>query len=106
MRALLVNESANFERGQDPKKAMGIGSRAYPNMPVREFVKWFQKEIVPYFNSDFDAEGLVMDVVNDEESSDDELRERWAEEEAPKEIINQLLDMRSYFWDWNYVQHI
>ena len=100
-------KSVNFERGQDPKKAMGIGSRAYPNMSVREFVKWFQKEIVPYFNSDFDAEGIVMDIVNDEESSDDELREKWIEDDgAPEEIIKKLIEMRPYFWDWNYVQHI
>jgi len=108
-----MNEAQNFERGQDPKRAMGIGRgvRPYPQMSVKEFKKWFEDDISDYYDTigyddDFDFEGVLSDVVNDEESTDQELREEWEEMGAPENLIEKLIYMREYFWDWNYVQHI
>jgi len=37
MRAKEVNENVNFERGQDPKEAMGIGIKDFYGYVEREF---------------------------------------------------------------------
>lgn len=108
MRAKTVSESIDFERGQDPKRAMGLGlPPKYPQLSTKEFKEWFNREIDPYydtigFDDDFDFEGLLSDFVNDEESTDAELREEW--DHAPKDLVEKMIHMRPYFLDFRYVE--
>ena len=58
MRARTVNEEINFERGLDPKAAMGIGDR----MPFEDFIE----EVAILLEDDYDKEyvdTMFMDSV-------------------------------------------
>ena len=109
MRAKLVSESQNFKRGLDPKTAMEIGILPpYPKMSIRGFDDWYQREIAPYYDiEDLDIDSILHDVVNDEQSLEEELRTIWKEEyEAPDDLIEKLISAREYFWHFEYIKNL
>jgi len=106
-----VNESIDFEREGTPYEKLRIGrkvTRPYPQMKPKEFFQWYQSEVFPYYDSDeFSFSSVLSDLVNDEVSTDEELREVWTEElDVPAEVIDKLLPMRGYFLDFRYIQNI
>lgn len=106
-----IQESIDFQRGKDSKEALNIGRnrvRPYPQMTTDEFEEWYNREVFDYNDSDdFDFQDVLSDLVNDETSTDEELREVWREElEVPEKVIKKLLPMRSYFLDFRYIQNL
>nr|HPI81962.1 hypothetical protein [Candidatus Paceibacterota bacterium] len=94
-----------------PYEKLRIGrkvTRPYPQMKPKEFFQWYQSEVFPYYDSDeFSFSSVLSDLVNDEVSTDEELREVWTEElDVPAEVIDKLLPMRGYFLDFRYIQNI
>ena len=99
-----VKESMDFQRGQDPKKTLGIGGvRPYPDMTVDQFRRWFAKEIVPYL--DDDGEQAIVDnlLMNDWEA-DWEIAEYLRGRNLSPDIVADLMYMRGYFNDREYIR--
>lgn len=88
MRAKLVNESVN------------------PRIPVEEFISWFDG--IYNANPEVHWEWVLGALENDEDSSNDELKEYFMKEDdnMPEELIDELLAYRMYFLDFRYSQHI
>jgi len=101
-----VNESIRFERGKDPKKALGIGRvRPYPDMTVDQFQRWFREEILPYV--DDDGEQAIVDnlLMNDWES-DLEVSKYLMARISDIGLIDELIRMRGYFNDREYIKRL
>jgi len=109
---MIVRESINFERGGDPKDEMRIGvnrfkARPYPQMSVEEFVQWY-KGISETTTSDLEdtEEFLLTNLMNNEVETDEQLADYLISNGVEKEIVDQMIPMRSYFNDFRYGQHI
>ena len=83
-----------------------INEMIYEKMSVEEFLNWFnniQEEYawLPWFN-------IIAVLENDENSTDGELYSYFKEELNIESIhlIEELLDKRNYFINFEYAQHI
>lgn len=69
MRAKCVNENVNFERGQDPKGAMGIGDENIRKFNGKQaMIKNNYRELDPFINHE-DPENLDLRAINDKINS-------------------------------------
>lgn len=106
MRAKRVIESVHFERGKDPKKVLRLGRiRPYPDMTADQFQRWFREEIVPYL--DDDGEQAIVDnlLMNDWEAGW-EVAEYLRGRHLSPEIVDDLMYMRGYFNDREYIKRL
>ena len=88
MKAKTVNENVNFERGLDPKEAMGIGHEETQIIrKLDRLAKKYEFHEAP-FGSQHEQEGIVniKRWVNDEEYVDDEIEVLLFKDES----VNQL----------------
>jgi hypothetical protein len=109
---MIVRESINFEREGEPFDKLRIGvnrfkARPYPQMSVEEFVQWY-KRLTETASSNLEdtKEFLLTNLMNNEVESDDQLAGYLIANGIDKEIVDQVIPMRSYFNDFRYGQHI
>jgi len=87
-------------------KAKLVNEMVYEHLSVEEFVSWFEElqEIwsdLPWYN-------LISSLENDEDSTDGELYDYFLSELGIKDtgLIEELLEKRQYFMNFEYAQHI
>jgi hypothetical protein len=101
-----LKENLEFERGQDPKKAMGIGRvRPYPGMSPKEFANWFEEEILTYGNPG-DWGAMVDNLFNNDWETDQEVSIYLIDRNMDPELVRELIEMREYFNDSKYLNAI
>lgn len=91
MKAKLVKESISNDK-------------AYPKMSVEEFIDYLSSIMSEYPDENYD---MIFDrLVNDEYSDDDKLGAILFKDGVPPLLIGKLMEVREYFWDFRYAQHI
>lgn len=96
-----------------------IEPKPYPQMSIEEFNEWYENEIMEpygYYPEDTPIDDMydgmnefdfVMDqMINNEEDEDEELIDLLKIYDVPQELIDKLIPMREYFWDFRYNQHL
>jgi len=71
-------------------------------LSVSEFVDYVSSVMDKYPNEDYYM--IFATLCNDENSTDDELRDYLSENEVSAFLIGKLMEVREYFWDMNYVK--
>ena len=96
-------KTVNFERGLDPKKAMGIGRvRPYPEMTPQQFKNWFWDEIIPYIDDD-GVYAIHDNLIKNTWESDSEIYGYLFGRIKSDGIVSELIEMRDYFNDDDYI---
>lgn len=90
----------NFNSFKNKMVVENIGQRD----SVEEFVAYVEDLKDEYPDEEFAF--ILSVIVNDENSSDDELRNYFLENEINPILIDKLLLKRNYFLDFTYSQHI
>jgi hypothetical protein len=103
----------------DDMREPHIEVRPYPQMSVEEFNEWFENEIMEpygYYPEDTPVDDMydgmnefdyAMDqIINNEDADDEELISILSRYDVPQELIDKLIPMREYFWDFRYTQHL
>jgi hypothetical protein len=87
-------------------KAKFINENMKPRMSEEEFEEWFND--ISNYQPDLPWYNIVSSLENDENSTDGELYSYFIEDLKIEnhELINELLDKREYFMDFQYAQHI
>jgi hypothetical protein len=87
-------------------KAKLVNESMYPRMTVDEFVAWYEdittkNPSLPWYN-------IVSSLENDENSTDGDLYDYFMSQFGIEDhnILNQLLDKREYFMNFEYAQNI
>jgi hypothetical protein len=81
-----------------------VYAKAYPIMSISEFNIWLSKLGEWFFDEPHD---FIMDqMINNETATDEELEEYLIKNGANSIFVNELIPMRSYFWDFRYSQNI
>jgi len=107
MKAKFVIESVNFERGQNPSKAMGIGRvRPYPQMSPGEFADWFDEEIGEYLTTSDEAQAILDNLIGNDWESDEEVRGYLLDRNIERELVDEMIKMREYFNDKKYINKV
>ena len=79
-------------------------TKPYPQMTTAEFQNWITGVQDSYDDQDHE---LINDtIINDENSTDEELNLFLIKNGIDPDYIKALIPMRNYFWDFRYSQLI
>jgi hypothetical protein len=78
--------------------------KAYPYGSVEEFTKII--EDLFYSNPDENYHMIFNRLINDEYASDPEMEALMFGDDVAQEVVDTLIPLRNYFWDFNYTKDI
>jgi hypothetical protein len=88
----------------DNSRLPHIEMKPFPQMSVEDFNEWISKLSEYFF--DADHEFILGELINDENSTDEELSAHLITCGTDKDFVTELIAMREYFWDFRYSQNI
>jgi len=88
----------------DDMRLPKVVMKPYPQMSEDDFCEWISK-LGEYF-FDEDSEFILGELINDENSTDEELSAHLITCGANKDFVAELISMRGYFWDFQYAKNI